>query len=382
MDGSTEQALLERLQHHLETHSTDYGRSETRWPVWHYYDPDRYERELARIFQRFPLIAAHLSQLSRPGDFVTQAVGDVAVVVNRTPEGEVRAFLNVCRHRGSRLVTDPCGSRLTKFVCPYHAWTYDADGRLRQVPDRERSFPDVDLDGVGLVPVPVEVRSGFVWVTFRPGHARDGGDPVGIDEHLGALRADLDACGLEGHVVYRQESREYAFNWKLGMEGFLENYHFAVLHKNSTNPIFVHNVDTIDGIGRHVRAVAPKRSLAKVEQGAAGELRPNATILYTIFPNVCLFLEKNHASLLQVVPIGPERSRVELTHVVRYDSLQLRRHWDENIRVFMGAADEDLDMCESIQKGLKSGANEHLLFGRNELGCHLFRDAVESTLVA
>jgi phenylpropionate dioxygenase-like ring-hydroxylating dioxygenase large terminal subunit len=379
LDRATQVALIRRTLQHVHEHRTDLAETEVRHPVSDYYDPDQYGREVTAIYRRLPQVVCHTSQLQRPGDFVSDTLCGVPYVVVRAPSGQVNGFLNVCRHRGALLVTERSGAKLRNFVCPYHAWTYDTEGRLRQVPDQENSFPNLERGERGLVPLPTEVRHGFVWVTLQPGPPAET-----VERFLGPLDAELAGYRFDDHVFYREQEETRAFNWKVGMESFLENYHFAVLHSQSTNPIFVHNVIAIDGLGRHVRAVAPKRSLTRLDEADESDwdIRPNATILYAIFPNTCLFVEKGHASVLQFLPEDAERCRVRMAHVVGSDSLQLRQHWEGNIRVFMSAAVEDLMICESMQAGFRSGANEHVVFGRNEVGCDLFRSAVAEAVAS
>lgn len=379
MDRTTQVSLIRRTLDHIEEGVTDLARAEVSYPVSDYYDEARHELEMEAVFREGGAhIVAHASQLERPGDFVSDTICGIPFVVNRAPSGRINAFVNVCRHRGAMLVTEPVGRKRLNFVCPYHAWTYDADGRLTEVPDREHSFPDLDCTTRGLVRLPVEARHGFVWLRLRPEPAT----PEPVAEYLGPLDAELSGYAFEQHAHYRSEEETRAFNWKVGMESFLENYHFAVLHNKSTHPIFVHNVITIDALGRHIRAVAPKRSIAKLGQvqDADWDIRPNATILYAIFPNACLFVEKSHASLLRFLPLAPDRCRVTVSHIVRDDRLGLRSFWEDNIRLFRAAADEDLAICESMQAGFRSGANREVVFGRNEKGCDLFRRAVARTV--
>lgn len=378
MDRATQVSLIRRTLDHIEEGVTDLAGAEVSYPVSDYYDQDRYEREIQAVFEAGSAhLVGHVSQLERPGDFLTDTICGVPFVVNRAPSGRVNAFINVCRHRGTLLVTEPAGRRRLNFVCPYHAWTYDADGRLREVPDREHSFPDLNCDERGLVPLPVEVRHGFVWLRLRPDAT-----PEPVSDYLGPLDRELAGYAFEEHAHYRSEEEVRAFNWKVGMESFLENYHFAVLHNKSTHPIFVHNVIAIDALGRHVRAVAPKRSIAALGRvdDAEWDIRPNATILYAIFPNACLFVEKSIATLLRFIPEAPDRSRVTVSYLVRSDRLGLRSFYEDNIRLFRAAAEEDLGICESMQAGFRSGANHDVVFGRNEKGCDLFRRAVAEAL--
>jgi carnitine monooxygenase subunit len=383
VDRGAERELLQRALRNARDGVTDLAEREERYPVRSYTDPEVLHREKAAIFLRSPLLLAPASQLREPGEFLTASPCGVPTVTMRAPTGQLRAFVNVCRHRGAQLLAEPQGKGLKRIVCPYHAWAYDLDGSLRAVPDEEVCFPNLDRGSMGLVPLPVAERAGFVWLTLKPGD-EGAGAAAEVSEFLGPLEGELGGNGFGDFVVYRQESQRRRFNWKLGVEGFLENYHFAVLHKNSTSRIFVHNVATFDRMDSHIRAVAPKRSIMRLGEADEGEweLGPNVTLLYVVFPNTCIFVEKSHFSMLQVWPIDVEHSEVVITHAVRHDSLRLRSFWDENIRIFMSAASEDLDMCESIQACFAGGANEALTFGRNEVACMMFRQRVDEALAA
>lgn len=350
MDASTQASVIRQLLRRIRGGCEASGGSETYAPADVYSDPDRYRRELGAIFRRSPLIVAHASQLQRPGDFVTAAVGGVPILVTCPAPGRVSAFLNVCRHRNALLVRERSGSAGKAIVCGYHAWTYDTDGRLTHVPDKQACFPNLDCGERGLVRLPVAARGGFVWVWLDPAAPADA--DAQLERYLGPLGAEPESYGFDRYVYYREEELPGAFDWKVAMESFLENYHFAVLHRRSTHPIFVHNVGLFDRLGRHIRAVAPKRSLAQLAAVAEEEwdLRPHATIHYSIFPNSCLFVEKRHLSLLQLLPEAAGRCRVRMIHVVERDSLQQRPYYEENIALFLSAVREDLDTCESMRR--------------------------------
>lgn len=378
MEHSTQVELIRRVLTNVEAGTTTLGDAEATWDVDQYLDEDRYAAELDAIFRRQPLIAAHVSQIVRPGDYYAETICGVPVLLTRSPsDGEIHALLNVCRHRGTRLVPDERGYGRKSFVCPYHAWTYDLDGRLQHIPNHEQSFPNLACEERGLVELPSETRHGFVWIWLDPEAEGSVADALGPE-----LDSDFRSFGFGDYVQYRQETWHNDFNWKCGVESFLENYHFSTLHKDSTSPIFLNNTGVCDRFGPNFRAVAPKRKIAKLAEIPEEEwdIGPAATLLYVVFPNACLFVEKSHASLLQVLPEAVGRCRIRSTHVVRHDSLQLRPFWDANIDVFMAAVREDLDICESMHAGFRSGLARDVVFGRNEVGCDMYRRSVDAAL--
>jgi phenylpropionate dioxygenase-like ring-hydroxylating dioxygenase large terminal subunit len=384
MDRNAEAALIDRALQMADASQmadsrqpADLAGPETgvaQWPVESYLDPRRFEREMA-VVRRQPIPLAHVSQLPEPGDFRVENVFGRSVLLVHGEAGRHRALLNVCRHRGAEVVRAECGTA-TSFVCPYHAWSYDTDGRLTSVPDGSRSFPGLRLADRGLVELPSEVRHGLLWVTL------DGGG-VPVEQFLGPeLDADLATCGLAGYATYQEGALDRRFNWKTGAESFMESYHFAVLHRRTAGRVFLHNVGAYDQLGRHFRTLAPKKTLRDLRDvdRASRRIRGHATVMYLIFPSTVLFVEKDHVNLLVILPEDVERCRVLRTHLVQRLSPRLREYWDANIDLFMGAVGEDLDICESMQRGYRSGANTTVTFGRNEQGCDAYRRVVEAAL--
>ena len=249
------------------------------------------------------------------------------------------------------------------------------------MPDGAASFPELDPATRGLVPLPTAEHVGLLWtVPGRPGD----GTPPDVAGHLGPAGPELAGYGFAEHQLYATETRSWAVNWKVTVEAFLENYHFSTLHRRSTNKIFLNNLTVADRLGRHFRAVAPKRTIRALadHDPQTWQLRPHATILYVLFPFSCLFVEKGHASLLQVLPEAVDRSQVVISHIVGRDGLVWRDHWDANIEVFMSAVLEDLAMSESVTAGLAALPGQQISYGRNEEACAAFHAAVDAAVDA
>src|SRR5258706_353065 len=144
-----------------------------------YHDPAIHQRELRDIFSKMWLCVGREEDIEKPGDFLTRTVGRESVIVVRDADGRINAFHNVCRHRGSRLVTEPSGSVLKNFLCPYHAWTYGLDGGLRVAPHMEEAR-NFDRTQYGLNRVRLERWDGFLFINFSAGGP-------GLMEHLGEM---------------------------------------------------------------------------------------------------------------------------------------------------------------------------------------------------
>lgn len=183
--------------------------------VERYTSPSRLEAEKRILFRRLPIIVGRESDLPEPGRFFTHDAAGVPLLVTREPSGKVRAMLNVCRHRGARLVFEEQGTT-ESFVCKYHSWTYDLCGQLAR-PGRVSLPPALEqfMDDSALVDLPCETRHGFVWVvpTARAG--------IDVARWLGGVDAELASRGVAEHVVVSRSTTIRAANWKLAMDALL-----------------------------------------------------------------------------------------------------------------------------------------------------------------
>ncbi len=380
--------LVRRVLAHLEARTTDREAEPTRVPVSAYVDPVRFEREHARLFRELPLAVAHVSQLAKPGDFVTHDAAGIPLLIVRGDDGELAAFLNVCRHRGTRLEPAPCGSKKA-FVCPYHAWSYARDGALIGIPHPDgfvappsagpkRLDTWIDPADRGLVRVPVAVIAGIVFVQPTPGSQLD-------RDWLGPLAADLAGFGTETGHVYAPRVEVQPLSWKLAIDIFLEAYHLRPTHKNSIYGMFFDNVALVDPSGPHTRNIFPKRTIRDLPALPERQwsLRHHANVLFHIFPNTLVLVEPDHAAILHLWPRG--RSETVLTSYTLVPEApqtdKARAYWDANNAILYNATSEDFVMGASIQRGLTSGANSDVVFGAFEHALAHFHRQIEETTV-
>jgi len=184
-----------------------------------YTDPAIYELEIERIVNRNWILAGHISQLPEPGDYRVLNVARESAIVVRGKDGDLKAFANVCRHRGS-LVCLETGGHADKFVCPYHGWTYDIDGKLLAA----RNMPnDFDRSSHGLKTVSVDVVHGLVFVCFTE-------TPLSLEGAKRDLAEPMTMFGFENLKVAAQKSYAIPANWKFSIENYQECYHCATAH--------------------------------------------------------------------------------------------------------------------------------------------------------
>jgi phenylpropionate dioxygenase-like ring-hydroxylating dioxygenase large terminal subunit len=178
-----------------------------------------FEADLSEIFFCSWIYAAHVSQLADSGSYLLLEIGAESIILVRDSDDAIRAFANVCRHRGSRICTETSG-KVRAFVCPYHAWTYELDGRLRS---RRSMAPGFDQSGYGLKRLSVSVFHGLVFVNLDP-------DAPDFSNEVSEVNSGLDIYGLENTRVACQETYTVDANWKLAIENFMECYHCAPAH--------------------------------------------------------------------------------------------------------------------------------------------------------
>ncbi|MEX2124028.1 MAG: aromatic ring-hydroxylating dioxygenase subunit alpha [Woeseia sp.] len=184
-----------------------------------YTDPDIYRLEVERILTRNWVLAGHVSQVPAPGDFLVTTMANESAIVVRGSDGMIKAFANVCRHRGSIVCLEQSGS-VKKFECPYHGWMYDIDGNLSAA----RSMPEgFDKTSYGLLPVSLEVLGGLIFVAFTD-------DPPSLRGARRDLAEPFEMFGFEQLKVAAKKTYPIAANWKLAVENYQECYHCATAH--------------------------------------------------------------------------------------------------------------------------------------------------------
>jgi phenylpropionate dioxygenase-like ring-hydroxylating dioxygenase large terminal subunit len=337
-----------------------------------YTNPDVLRLERERIFRSAWQYAGRADQVAEPGSFFTCDAAGVPVVVVRDKEGSLRAFLNVCRHRGS-LVCEGEGRRET-LQCPYHAWTYGLDGSLRAAPrtEREEGF---DKSELGLVPVQVDAWGPFVFVNS------DAGSPP-LAEHLGELPALLEAAGidLDSLRFLKRSTSKYKANWKVCCENFLECYHCQIAH-----PAFSKVVDVSVDAYVLEQSATFSTQYGPVRETWKGDFDPRGPVergqFHFLWPNITINVMPGQPNLSigPVVPREAERTGRFLDYFV---GPGVDDAWIADMLEFddqVGA--EDTILVERVQKGLRSGGLEHgrLLLESERLLAH-FQNQVVAAL--
>jgi phenylpropionate dioxygenase-like ring-hydroxylating dioxygenase large terminal subunit len=319
-------------------------------PADWYTDPATFTCEQRRIFRRAWQYGALTEDLERPGDFITRTIGSAPIVILRDTDGELRAFANVCRHRGSQLVLDERGNRKT-LQCLYHAWTYNLDGTLRAAPGM-KDEPGFDKACHSLFALPVAAWGPFIFVNPDP-------TAQPLAQTLGPLPPLVEATGLELGAIRRRVQRTYeiAANWKVVVDNYLECYHCPVAH-----PGFCDLIDTSDYTVTEYEYCSTQTGKLKesakdgraanlydtsrgVQEGFYAYLWPNFTL--NIYPG------PGNVSLNLFVPLAVDRT-LAIYEYCFADAVGERGEQDF-VRFIDQVQREDIGLCESVQRGLASG---------------------------
>jgi len=381
-DGGAPTPALRRLVAELvETGGcgSDAGAGIRHIPADVYLDPARFEAERATLFRRLPVPLAPSALLPEPGTAVTHDGHGVPLLLTRDRDGRARVFLNVCRHRGTRLVEtgEPC--RAGALVCPYHAWTYNLDGSLRGLP-RPDTFPGMDKRDYGLAALPHHEAGGLIWAILDEREA-------GFDAFLGELPADFDALGLPGMHLYRRRTHDVSGNWKLIMDAFLESYHVQRLHKDTIAPFFADSVTAGDRVGPHFRsAVGREEFLRAADLDSLADLRRVVTFSYSLFPGAVIIVSPDYVNVMLLYPRAVGRTLVEDFMLIPEAPVdeQAEAHWARSFELLDGGvfASEDFRAARLGQEGLATGAVSQLTLGTAETAVAEFHAEVTGRLEA
>ena len=353
------------------------NRGITTVPASVYTDPAQWRREADLVFARAPQVLCPSALLPDNNMAVPHDATGRPLLITRDNGGAVHVFVNVCRHRGTRLVEGlevHCTKRLT---CPYHAWTYATDGRLLALP-RPDAFPGLDKADFGLVEVPSCETGGLIW------YANAAEADFSLARQLGD---DFDRFGMRDLHLFERRTHPVAANWKLIVDAFLESYHVTRLHSATIGPYFRDGVSSGDTIGPHLRSlVCRAEDPGGVDFTDMAALRRAGTFAYQLFPATVVVVSPDYINVMAIWPQAHDRTLVEDFMLIPEapQDQKAQSHWQRSWDLLDGGvfAGEDFRAAELGQQGLSTGVIPELTLGTLETGIRRFHEILEEQLAA
>ncbi|MGW4475638.1 aromatic ring-hydroxylating oxygenase subunit alpha [Nonomuraea sp. NPDC004354] len=328
----------------------------------HYYtDQALFAREQKNIFEAMWFCVVRSSDIPKPGSFKTVQVGSESILVTRARDRSVRAFFNVCRHRGAQLCTEESGEVARAFQCPYHAWTYGLDGKLVAAPNLTK-MADLDRVQYGLINVHVREWLGYVWVCLADEPPSFEDDVMGaVTERLGALELidNYDVAGLE---VGRRIVYDVKANWKLIIENFMECYHCATIHPELTEVL----PEFADGyaaqyfvghgaeFGEEIKGFTVDGSAGLDRIPGVSEDQDRRYYAITIKPQVFINLVPDHVIVHRMFPLAVDRTVVECDWLYLRGVVESGKDLDKSVELFHRVNEQDFEACERCQPTMGS----------------------------
>ncbi len=342
--------------------SVDVADPEEGWslPAWIYNDPEFFAVEMERVIRPSWQIVCHVSEVAGAGDWYALSLLGESIIVERGDDRRLRAFTNVCRHRGSRLVDGQRGCA-RKLVCPYHAWVYELDGRLSGVPMRS-SYPTLDPTASGLVAVDLEVWEGFVFIRLK------GGGPS-VAEMMSPYAADVAPYRFgDMQPIGEPWDRPRAMNWKNLCDNYSDNLHIPVAHPGLRR-LFGDNYRTLasdwvdwlggpllDGGGAGSWSERMYRRLLPDTPHLPPDLR-RQWWYQQLWPNIAFDIYPDQIDFMHFVPVSATETRLRVnSYALADDRRAMRAARYLNIRINRLVNAEDTELVARVQDGMASAS--------------------------
>ncbi|SMC77821.1 aromatic ring-hydroxylating oxygenase subunit alpha [Lentzea albidocapillata] len=328
-----------------------------------YTDPAIFALEQQNIFERMWFCAVRAADLPDAGNFRTVQIGRESVLVTRSRDGSLRAFLNICRHRGAKLCVEETGTVKRNFQCPYHAWTYGLDGKLVAAPNLT-SMPDIDRVEYGLRPVHLREWLGYAWLSLADEPASfEQTVQQDVRERLG----NLDAIGnyqVSELDLGRRITYDVKANWKLIIENFMECYHCATIHPELTEVL----PEFADGyaaqyyvghgavFGEEIKGFTIDGSEGFENLSGVASDQERRYYAITVRPQVFINLVPDHVIIHRMFPMAADRTIVECDWLYAKDVVATGKDVSRSVELFHRVNEQDFEACERCQPGMSSRA--------------------------
>ncbi len=361
--------LIEKILNHIDNKTTDMGTEVLCVPTVNYVNQNRFDAEIALI-KRSPVPFCPTAMLADKGSYVARKAAGTPIVVVRGMDGDIRAFINACRHRGMPVASETGCARA--FVCPYHAWSYGLDGKLLGIAD-SHGFPGVDPEEHGLIQISAKEKGGLVYIQQEGQIAENDLDEI----------PDFFSSSQE---FVEQDCLPDETNWKLIAETTMEGYHIKRLHNKSFYPYGLDNINVVENFGPNSRVIFPFKRIKELRDIKPEErdISGYVTSVYNLFPNTVVSILSKHSTLTIFEPISPTKTNIliyRVTNQLKDGSTVSIEEAKRDADFVKGTGlDEDREAAVKIQETVNAGRNSHLTFGLFEKAIVHFHQHLDKQL--
>ena len=358
--------MVVRMMEHVENGTTDWADDTMIVSSQEYTDAEFWQTEMDTIYRKLPILIGMSHEVPNAGDFKCLDILGIPLLISRQADGSVRVFMNVCTHRSMILVKEETGNKRV-FTCPYHAWSFSGDGSLRGV--AEASKFGSDCKDRNLVQFPCHEEGGLIFAVL------DAESTIDIREFLGGMMDDIVAKDFPSWSYIGNRVITGA-NWKVAYDGYLEGYHFKAAHPETIEPRTFSNIMEFEAHGPHLIVGYPQKTILElrdVPEEALHEHENNGyDFIRLFFPNTSVFVAPEITQVAQLIPGPLPGQNTTILHFLHPTAPSS----DEEIAAREQMADwlqdvvdkEDYQVGMQVQRGMSSGLQKDVIFGRNERG--------------
>lgn len=354
-------------------------------PAWAYNHDELTQLEIEQVFLKHWLFVAHVAQIPNNGDYHCFEMGNERAIVVRDDKGQIRAFRNMCRHRASRVVAEQSGHCAKAFICPFHGWSYNLDGSLRNVPKPE-TFPEFDKADFGLKSLDLEIWHGMIFIRF------DGSGPsvaelwADAEEEVGLYRIE------DMEVLTETYDAHFNLDWKAVVDVDNEGYHVPIGHPELFDLVGSSYEDSQleSGLSRSTGCFSNRKHklernrdyvAALPEDSYLPESHRDLWIYYGFYPTFVLTLFPDQVEVYQFFPNGPQQSIMKgVTFGLPDDRPEMQRARKLNQGINQEVQIEDNQLIEWVAEGMRSSAFDGLMLSDKEVGVAAFHNKLREAL--
>ena len=356
--------LARRLLDHNLNGTTDQADDIMVKSVSDYIDYDIIKSEVDKIFYDHPVPKALSAELKENNSYKATKAIDTPLLITRGEDGVVRAFINICKHRGAPVCPEGIGKK-SKFNCTYHGWMYDNTGNLVNI-FKSDTFGDIDTTKIKLTELFCEERSGFIWACLNPDIKYD------LDEWMNGFDSELRDIDLKNWHLFKSIKINGPM-WKICWDGYTDGYHHHMVHPETVGKNTIVNLIAHDTYGPHQRFAFGLKNINELSDIEEKDWEPenHLRLIHSVFPNSSISAIQNQHCLVSIIfPTSDLQGTITTQYILCLKEPKTKEEIKEaeNFAELSRAAiiDEDYPINFKIQETIHSKANTEFLFGKNE----------------